>query len=331
MGHSIAWNTLEYRLHARVGILHGTKPAVCLWYALRALDVDGTGKVTIPVGEAEVQLGKSASTIRRYLMDDMFFRSYTVAYGVITIYLHGLASVCRALHLTDIGPVGFNEGLGQIVKDSALVGAVALQQASLYLATHDKEGHRIDERYPDGTPRVMDATKISTVQELMGTASYITGGATAATTIDPSDVLVDAPQCKGTFIINTVTGRPQPVHMLQLGTTIYGASLEGIAALLQVCSKTISRALQGTLRIRQAQQIYWSEYYHLKNEASETLTGTNDDCKYAFYSKHEYMGPYRLYTYLYYPLYQLCSQRVLKSHINPWLKGPDCCGAWAAG
>lgn len=46
MGHSIAWNTLEYRLHARVGILHGTKPAVCLWYALRALDVDGTGKVT---------------------------------------------------------------------------------------------------------------------------------------------------------------------------------------------------------------------------------------------------------------------------------------------
>ncbi len=41
MGHSIAWNTLEYRLHARVGILQGTKPAVCLWYALRALDVDG--------------------------------------------------------------------------------------------------------------------------------------------------------------------------------------------------------------------------------------------------------------------------------------------------
>lgn len=317
-----SWHTLEYRLHARVGILHGRKPAVQLWYALRALDVDGSGKVTIPVGEAERQLGKSASTIRRYLMDDVLFRSYSVTDGVITIYLHGLASVCRALYLTDIGPVGFNEGLGQLVKDSALVGAVALQQASLYLATHDKQGHCID------AVDVVDATKITTVQELMGTTSYITGGVTAATTL-AEDVLVDVPQLKGTFTINTITGRPQPVHMLRLGTHMYGASLAGIAGLLQVCSKTISRALQGTLRIRQAQQIYWSEYYHLKNEASETLTGTNsEDCKYPFYSKHEHMGPYRLYTYLYYPLYQLCSQRVLKSHVNPWLKG---CGAWAAG
>jgi hypothetical protein len=287
---------------------------------MRALDVDGTGKVTIPVGEAEVQLGKSSSTIRRYLMDDMFFRSCTVADGKITIYLHGLASVCRALHLTDIGPVGFNEGLCQIVKDSALVGAVALQQASLYLATHDKEGHRIDE------PDVLDATKIMSTDELMGRSSYITEGVT--TIHQDPDAIIDAPQCKGTFTINTVMGRPQPIHMLRLGTRMYGASLEGIAGLLQVCSKTISRALQGTLRVRQAQQIYWSQYYHLKNEASETLTGTNENSPYPFYSKHEHMGPYRLYTYLYYPLYQLCSQRVLKSHVNPWLKG---CGAWAAG
>lgn len=304
------WNTLEYRLHARVGILHGTRPAVRLWYALRALDTEGTGKVTVPVGEIEQQLGKSRLTVRRYLKDTTFFRSHYVEGGaLLTVYLHGLAAVCKALGFTDIGPVGFNEGLGQLQKDAALIGAQSLQQASLYLATRDR----------DREHDVLDAVNIKTID---GAASFITWGVTDHVMLDDA-----ATQCEGTLTINTVAGRPQRVHVLHEGATLYGASLEGIANLLQVCSKTISRALQGVLRIRQAQQISEWEYQALRAEASESLTGTVDDCPYPFYSRDRVLGPYRLHTYLYYPLYALCSQRRIKSRVNPWLK--EC--AWGAG
>lgn len=306
-----SWNALEYRLHARVGILHGTRPAVRLWYALRALDVAGTGKVTVPVGEIEQQLCRSSLTVSRYLKDTTFFRSHYVEGGALTVYLHGLAAVCKALGFTDIGPVGFNEGLDQLQKDAALIGAQSLQQASLYLATRDR----------DREHDVLDAVNIKPVG---GTASFITWGATDT---DTAVLDVTVTQCEGTLTINTVTGRPQTVHMLREGATLYGASLEGIAGLLQVCSKTISRALQGVLRIRQAQQIPEWEYQALRAEASDSLTGTVEDCPYPFYSRDRVLGPYRLHTYLYYPLYALCSQRRIKSRVNPYLK--EC--AWGAG
>jgi hypothetical protein len=108
--------------------------------------------------------------------------------------------------------------------------------------------------------------------------------------------------------------------------TLYGASLQGVADLLQVCMKTVSRALRGVLRIRQAQQIPMWKYNQLQMEASETLTGSQDGSAYPFYSFHNVFGPYRLHTYLYYPLHVLCSQRRLKAHINPRLKGGDVCG-----
>lgn len=293
-----SWNALEYRLHARVGILHGTRPAVRLWYALRALDTEGAGKVVVPVGEIEKQLGRSSLTVRRYLMDATFFRSYYVEGSDLTVYLHGLASVCRALGFSDIGPVGFTEGLDTIQTDSALIGAQSLQQSSQYLAIKALKGKHAN---------LVDA---STIQ---ADSSFITGGVT--------DAYMDrAPQCMGNITINTVSGRPQKVHLLHEAATLYGASLEGIATLLQVCSKTVSRALKGVLRIRQAQQIQEWEYQALKVEASQTLRGINDESPYPFYSRHAFYGPYRLYTYLYYPLHKLCSQRNLKSHVNPSLK-----------
>ena len=295
---STSWHTLEYRLHARVGILHGTRPAVRLWYALRALDVDGSGKVIVSLGEIEGQLSKSSLTVRRYLKDDTFFRNYYVEGGALTVYLHGLRSVCKALGFTDVGPTGFTEGLDSIQKDSALIGAQSLQQSSMYLATIALKG-----KHPD----LVDATTMGT------DSSFITEGVTDAN-------MGHAPQCLGNLTINTVSGRAQKVHLLREGATLYGASLQGIGALLQVCSKTISRALRGVLRIRQAQQIPEWEYMALQVEASQTLRGTNDDSPYPFYSRHKSYGPYRLHTYLYYPLHALCSQRALKSHINPSLK-----------
>jgi len=231
-------------------------------------------------------------------MDTTFFRSHYVEDGTITVYLHGLAAVCKELGFTDIGPIGFNEGLGQLQKDAALIGAQSLQQSSQHLAIKALRGKH---------PNLVDA---STIQ---ADSSFITGGVT--------DAFMDhAPQCLGNLTINTVSGRPQKVHLLHQAATLYGASLEGIAGLLQVCSKTIARALKGVLRIRQAQQIPEWEYQALKVEASQTLRGTNDESPYPFYSHHAFYGPYRLYTYLYYPLHKLCSQRNLKSHINPSLK-----------
>jgi hypothetical protein len=288
-----SWHSLQYRLHARIGILSGVRPAVQLWYALRALDMNGSGKVSITMAEAMSQLGRSRTTIWRYLKDTTFFRSHTTKDGMLTIYLQGLRSVCKSLGLVGIGPIGFNEGLDSIQKDSASIGAQFLQQCSMFLAV-------LASQKTNKLPNTLDAT-------LLENTSFISGGV-------PSPIK-GASQCIGTLSINTVSGSPQTVHVLHQYTTPYGASIEGIADLLGVCAKTISRSLKGSIRIRQAQQISYIEYYSKRQEAKENL-GRMD----GFYSLHREYGAYRLYTYLYYPQYHLCSQRVLKSHVNPHLR-----------
>lgn len=306
-----SWNSLEYRLHARVGVLQGIMPAVQLWYALRALDVSGSGKVSITTGDMERQLGKGRTTIWRYLKDKTFFRSHVTVKGVVTVYLHGLRSVCRALHLDSIGPIGFNVGLKSIQRDSAAIGAQSLQQSSLYLAllSSRKDKKVIGDPLTKG--KVADVLDASLLEE----SSFITGGATSIA----GECLLQgaAPQCIGTLPIKTVSGAQQEVHMLRASATLYGASLEGIAKLLRVCSKTVSKSLMGTRRIRQAQQVPLWEYNALQVEAADNF-GRSEEA--GFYSYHKKYGSYRLYTYLYYPYYPLCSQRVLKSHINPSLK-----------
>lgn len=295
-----SWHSLPYRLHARIGILSGVRPAVQLWYALRALDVNGSGKVSITTTEAMSQLGRSRTTIWRYLKDATFFRSHTTKDGVLTIYLQGLRSVCKSLGLEGIGPIGFNEGLDSIQKDSASIGAQSLQQSSRFLA---QLASQKDKKVPD----VLDAT-------LLEKSSFISVGAPSP--IKGQTIQAIAPQCLGTLPLKTISGYPQEVYMLRQRATIYGASIEGIAKLLGVCSRTISKALKGTLRIRQAQQIPLWEYYARKHQASENFGRMEGK---GFYSLHKEYGAYRLYTYLYYPFHHLCSQRVLKSRVNPSL------------
>lgn len=307
-----SWNTLEYRLHARVGILHGVRPAVRLWYALRALDVEGTGKVVIPAGEIERQLGKSRTTIWRYLQDRVFFRSYRYGGGLLTVYLHGLRAVCLSLGIDSIGPVGFNMGLTTIQKDSAAIGAQSLQQSSLYLA-------RLAAHKDKKVISVLDAT-------LIQQPSHITEGATAVLGLmhDTWDTFLPAKGtslCAGSIPVKTVSGSHTLVHLLECSATLYGASLEGIATMLGVCSKTISRSLRGVARIRQAQRVPYWEYKYWQHEASENLGRSVSP---GFYGYNKDYGAYKLYTYLYYPNYCLCSQRVLKSHVNPALKGGGC-------
>lgn len=299
-----SWHILEYRLHARVGILQGTKPAVQLWYALRALDVEGTGKVIIPTGEIEVQLGKSRTTIWRYLQDRTFFRSYSYGAGLLTVYLHGLRAVCQSLGLDSIGPVGFNQGLTTIQKDSAAIGAQALQQCSMYVAKVAciNEGRE---------PSLLDAT-------LIGGASFMSRGVTSSL-LGSSYKQGPISQIYAELSIKNTSGIPQPVQLLRKSATVYGASIEGIGRLLRVCSKTISKSLQGTLRIRQAQHMPRWEYLALRFEASENMGKRLDSS--GFFSFHEEYGAYRLHTYLYYPYYALCSQKTLKSLVNPVLRG----------
>jgi hypothetical protein len=288
------------------------RPAVCLWYALRALDNSGAGKVSVALSEIMRQLKKSRTTIWRYLQDATFFRYHSTRNGIVTVYLQGLRSVCRTLRLPDIGPVGFNMGLQKIQKDSAAIGAQSLQQSSLYLAI-------LATRKAGKTANIFDAT-------LLEKSSFITEGA-PSTLGGPQDKSKKTkkekkkkpPQYMGSFDIKTVNGRPQEIHLLHRTVTLYGASIAGIARLLLVCSKTIAKSLEGTLRIRQAHQIPSVIYYGLRVEAADNF-GRNEDCPYAFYSKHKHLGPYRLHTYLYYPNFVLCSQRILKSHINPSLK-----------
>jgi hypothetical protein len=311
---SKSWHELEYRVHSRIGILCGARPAAQLWYACRALDVNGCGHVTIPSGEVERQLGKSRTTVWRYLNDTTFFRAYHYRDGYLTIYMHGLSATCLNLGLNGIGPVGFNVGLDSIQADAAAIGAQALQQQSKWVATH----------MPGKGPTAsVDATTITD----LGNSSFISGGLPSISdgAAPPGAILLD-PLCAGTATLHTVNGLPFTVHVLNIAGTIYGASLEGIGALLHVCSKTVSRSLRNSLRVRQGQQIPMWKYLGLRFEACETLNGRNEDSPYCYYALHKILGPYRLYTYLYYPMYQLCSQKRLKARVNPYLKEQACVG-----
>ena len=82
--------------------------AIKLWYACRAIDQSGSGRVQCAIADLANVLQVSIATIRRYLKDGKrlkFFRDARTAHGIVTVFYSSTVQVCMANGLESLGAV----------------------------------------------------------------------------------------------------------------------------------------------------------------------------------------------------------------------------------
>ena len=113
--------------------------AIALWYWVRSLDTEGSGKVSFRILDAEVELERSKSTIKRYLENGLalgLFRSVEVRYGRVVVYYASTKAIAIRQGLMHWGavaevPVSDLQNLRVVATE---VQAFSLQNSSVYLA-----------------------------------------------------------------------------------------------------------------------------------------------------------------------------------------------------
>lgn len=113
--------------------------AIKLWYACRAIDQSGSGRVQVAIADLVDAIGVSIATIRRYLQDGKrlkFFRHARTAQGIVTLFYASTVQVCAANGLESLGAVT-EVAIGELKNLKAIATqaeAQKLQQASFHKA-----------------------------------------------------------------------------------------------------------------------------------------------------------------------------------------------------
>ena len=82
--------------------------AIKLWYACRAIDRVGSGRIECAIADLADALTVSIATIRRYLKDGRrlkFFRNARTANGIVTLFYASTVQVCMATGLKSLGAI----------------------------------------------------------------------------------------------------------------------------------------------------------------------------------------------------------------------------------
>lgn len=123
--------------------------AAKLWYYIRAMDLKGSGKVTLDLAQASEILDRSPQTIRRWTESGKrlnFFRSINrVGSDEFEIYYTSLAQVCLTHGITDLGAVAYVEvhELKNLKFKATEAEAQRLQDQSFYRARREHPNRKI--------------------------------------------------------------------------------------------------------------------------------------------------------------------------------------------
>jgi hypothetical protein len=283
---------MEFPLHATIGVRALKVPEIALWYLCRGLDPAGSGKAFVPQEEI-AKFGKHRCTIWRWLTNIVLFRSYRKVEGGIVIYYRSLLRVCEDYEIKDLGGIALTDEVTDLPSQAALIQAQRTQDQSRWLAIHGRGGERSDDRLPKALDLFDNEGKRKSWHiRSRGNSSPIKG-------IEGHELVF--------------AGRD--LVKLQV-TTFFGASQEGIAKRLDISRKTLAKLLEPFEKVQVAIKSSWWHLNRAKFEQSENL-GQETESGFLWVSKdNEFWSPTKLNPYIYYPLFQLTSQRQLRSKLR---------------
>ena len=326
---------LEVTIHSALAVKALIIPAFKLWYYLRALDMNGSGKVSLPLISILCNLGISKATLYRYLSNNLLFRNYHNDDGSLSIYLTSLPKVCKKLNITSLGTIGYGDARECIVAQAIAIQAQGLQQQSFYLAnrankissteTNKPEFYRNELRLkPSYNPCIARHPIVNPITCFFDSEGNV---------ISPSDI---SPGVNGEYITIAKAhnlGGPAGVRNASLvrGRSVYnylqansyvlpfGGSQRGIADRLGISISTVKRYLEKHPKVRIAYKTTWFHYYKHKFEASENFGKPLEE---GFIISSKYRSSngkgdvFKWGTNLYYPLYSLTSSRRLRDRVS---------------
>jgi hypothetical protein len=184
-----------------------------------------------------------------------------------------------------LGGIGWTDTVAKLPQQAALLQAQHRQQQAAWLANQTKQaGMRVckPEHYFDylGHP-----------------LSEISPGSRAA---------------RQAGIKNRFTFAGRTVLLLSKTLAMYGASIRGIAASLDIAYATAVKLLKGTARIQLAQTISWDYFFKARFEQSENMGVALET---GFFTRKNDL-PVKLLPYRYYPLFTTTNQRHLRRRLQ---------------
>lgn len=303
------------RVHSNLAIKLGNKSK--FYYLLRAIDEQGTGKITINKKELCSLLDISLRTFYRYLNDEIIIRNYYInKNNNYVIYLNGVDVMCAALDIYYLGAcfdLSLSE-LNYINKQCVLAQVIKKQRQSYRAAQLNNKEHN---KYK----LVIDAEKVFNKIE--------------------SEKNIGK---KSLYIVNGALFYNNVLYMNQDCVKPIGGSQTKVASDLNISLKTVNRLLKNQSKIKQA--VGSKEMYFIANhyEFLDKEEWGNQSGRYFKFSKHNFedVNTFKSYCSLYKDDIQLSSfkyyRKKIKSkidYINNSIKSNLSCllylylGAWS--
>lgn len=279
---------MEFFLHAAIGIKSLEIPELSLWYLCRGLDPEGSGWADVKKDDL-AQFGKHRCTLWRWLNNNTLFRSYTKIEGGYRVFYRSLVRVCSALGVSQLGGIAHTDEVSNLAKQAALIQAQRLQDQSRWLAIHGRGAEHTKDMPQafdffdnDGTNKSWHIGSRGTVGGIVGKSILFAG---------------------------------RPVVKLE-AESFFGGSQNGIAKRLGVCRQTVGKLLRESAKVRIVLDSSWWHWHRARFEQSENL-GQPTETGFMWLRKGERnYYPKKLNPYIYYPLFELKSQKTLRNIVS---------------